>query len=228
MVCASRRWAPNARPASAYPAGKPVSPGTTSSASSALANQTMSTAPPAARAGPRAPPGSRAAARAGAARPRPPRGRGRQRRVALRRRVGRREERQQFHRASPGSPPASTRRSVSISPNRLLSISPARRRDRPPVVLRVECVVHRLERVERELGAGVEAGVGQERPAVGEQRVVLHVPAEAGEGPGHAACSVAQCAWSPRSRARRPRRHPDPDDHGRQATGRGSRFLPNG
>ena len=53
--------------------------------------------------------------------------------------------------------------------------------DGAEVVLGGECVVHRGEAVERDLGARVEAGIGQERPPLAEDRVILDVAAEAGQ-----------------------------------------------
>ena len=50
--------------------------------------------------------------------------------------------------------------------------------DRPLVVLGCERGVHRLQRVPLELGAGVEPDVGEERPAVLEDGVVLDVRAQ--------------------------------------------------
>ena len=86
--------------------------------------------------------------------------------------------------------------------------------DGTEIVLGGECLVHRGEAVERDLGAGVEAGVGQARPPVLEHGVVLDVAAEAGQlareaGVLGAPVLLKRLVGEPFG----PRRHADTRDH---------------
>ena len=88
------------------------------------------------------------------------------------------------------------------------------RGDGAEIVLGGECVVHRGEAVERDLGAGIETRIGQQRPALAEDGMVLDVAAEARQLPRKARVLGAPMLLKRRvCEPRGPRGHADARDH---------------
>src|SRR5262249_17898954 len=93
--------------------------------------------------------------------------------------------------------------------------------DVPAVVVGLERLVHRLERVERELGASVEARIREEWPTPSKDGVVLNVRAQTGKPRRAGAVPVRPVLLKPfEIEARLPGGHADTPDP--------RPFLPNG